>query len=202
MVFPATKSAIARRQFAGTGHKIFANASAHCIQASGIMGGIMESQPLAIRTTTSVETGNVQEVVRRAHEELSQLLLQRAEVMRRIRTIEQTMDGLADLFGDVVLSDELLELAGSKRSRRRTGFTKACRTILMDANWALTAREVCDRIQAKLPPMLEGHKHPVTSVTTVLNRLVAYGEARAVALENGRRAWKWIAVSEPESVPG
>ena len=41
----------------------------------------------------------------------------------------------------------------------------------------------------------------MVSVTTVLNRLVAYGEARAVALENGRRAWKWIADSEPESVP-
>ena len=67
----------------------------------------------------------------------------------------------------------------------------------MDANRVLSARDVCDRIQEKLPPMLERHNNPMASVTTVLNRLVASGEARAVALENGRRAWKWIADSEP-----
>jgi hypothetical protein len=33
----------------------------------------------------------------------------------------------------------------------------------------------------------------------VLNRLVAYGEATPVILENGRRAWKWVA--EPDSAP-
>ena len=95
----------------------------------------------------------------------------------------------------------LLELAGSKSNGRQTGFTKACLIILMDANRVLSARDVCDRIQEKLPPMLERHNNPMASVTTVLNRLVASGEARAVALENGRRAWKWIANSEPESVP-
>jgi hypothetical protein len=33
----------------------------------------------------------------------------------------------------------------------------------------------------------------------VLNRLVAYGEARAVALDSGRRAWQWVADSEADS---
>jgi hypothetical protein len=41
--------------------------------------------------------------------------------------------------------------------------------------------------------MLTRHKDPVASVTTVLNRLVDYGEAQAVVLSNGRRAWCWIA---------
>src|SRR6202034_2221470 len=144
--------------------------------------------------------GHVQEVVRQAHEELRQLLQQRADVMRRIGTVKQTISGLANLFGDGVLSEELLELVDRKSNGRQPGFTKACRVILMDANRALSARDVCDRIQEKLPPMLERHKDPMASVTTVLNRLVAYGEARAVALENGRRAWKWVADSEPESV--
>jgi hypothetical protein len=67
----------------------------------------MDSQPVAIRTTTSVENGHVQEVVHRAHEELRQLLQQRAEVMRRIRTVKQTIAGLANLFGDRVLSEEI-----------------------------------------------------------------------------------------------
>jgi hypothetical protein len=33
----------------------------------------------------------------------------------------------------------------------------------------------------------------LASVTTVLNRLVEYGEARTVVRENGRRAWQWVA---------
>jgi hypothetical protein len=145
--------------------------------------------------------GHVQEVVRQAHDELRLLLQQRAEVMRRIGTIKQTIAGLANLFGDDVLSDELLEMVDRKSSGRQPGFTKACRMILMDANRALSARDVCDRLQEKAPPMLARHKDPMASVTTVLNRLVAYGEAKAVALDNGRRAWKWVAESEFDSTP-
>jgi len=39
------------------------------------------------------------------------------------------------------------------------------------------------------------HKDPLASVTTVLNRLVDYGEARSVPRESGRRGWEWIADS-------
>jgi len=137
--------------------------------------------------------GHVQEVVRQAHEELRQLLQQRSEVMRRIGTVKQTIAGLANLFGDAVLSEELLELVDRKSNGRQPGFTKACRMVLMEANRALTARDVCDQILARIPPMLERHKDPMASVTTVLNRLVDYGEARPVALDNGRRAWLWVA---------
>jgi hypothetical protein len=153
----------------------------------------------AARTITNTGNGHVEEVVRQAHEELRQLLQQRAEVMRRIGTIKQTIAGLANLFGDSVLNDELLELVDRKSSGRQPGFTKACRMVLMDANRALSARDVCDRIQQKAPPMLARHKDPMASVTTVLNRLVAYGEARAVSLDNGRRAWQWVADSDSQS---
>jgi hypothetical protein len=164
----------------------------------------MEIQEIAgARRTTAIDgNGHVQEVVRQAHEELRQLLQQRAEVMRRIGTIKQTIAGLANLFGDSVLSDELLELVDRKSSGRQPGFTKACRMILMDANRALSARDVCDRIQEKVPPMLARHKDPMASVTTVLNRLVAYGEAKAVSLENGRRAWRWVSDSVSAVSPG
>jgi hypothetical protein len=151
------------------------------------------------RTIPGAGNGHVQEVVRQAHEELRQLLQQRAEVMRRIGTVKQTIAGLANLFGDGVLSDELLELLDRKSSGRQPGFTKACRTILMDGKRALSARDVCDRIQAKVPPLLARHKDPMASVTTVLNRLVAYGEARAVSLDSGRRAWQWVADAESDS---
>jgi hypothetical protein len=156
----------------------------------------------ATRTLTDTANGHVQEVVRQAHDELRQLLYQRAEVMRRIGTVKQTIVGLANLFGDSVLSDELLELVDRKSSGRQPGFTKACRMILMDAKHALSARDVCDRIQEKAPPMLARHKDPMASVTTVLNRLVAYGEAKAVSLDNGRRAWQWVADSESDLAQG
>jgi hypothetical protein len=136
---------------------------------------------------------HVQEVVRAAHEELRQLMRQRAEVMKRIGTVKQTIVGLANLFGDEVLNDELLELVDRKSGGRQPGFTKACRMVLMEAERPLGAREVCEQIQRKVPPILLRHKDPLASVTTVLNRLVEYGEARAVVRENGRRAWQWVA---------
>lgn len=135
---------------------------------------------------------HVQEVVRAAHEELRQLMRQRAEIMKRIGTVKQTIVGLANLFGDDVLTEELLELVDRRSSGRQPGFTKACRMVLMEADRPLGAREVCEQIQQKVPPVLLRHKDPLASVTTVLNRLVEYGEARTVPRENGRRAWQWV----------
>jgi hypothetical protein len=135
---------------------------------------------------------HVQEVVKAAHDELRQLIRQRAEIMKRIGTVKQTIVGLANLFGDEVLSEELLELIDRKSSGRQPGFTKACRMVLMEADRPLGARDVCEQIQKRVPPVLVRHKDPLASVTTVLNRLVEYGEARTIVRENGRRAWEWI----------
>src|SRR3981081_3005558 len=147
----------------------------------------------SINSLGSYNNGHVQEVVPTAYEELRLLLRQRAEVMRRIGTVKQTIAGLANLLGVSVLSEELLELVDRKSSGRQPGFTKACRMILMEAGRAMSARDVCDQIRVKMPPRLALHKDPMASVTTVLNRLVEYGEAQAVLLSNGRRAWQWIA---------
>src|SRR5580765_6957454 len=136
---------------------------------------------------------HVQEVLRAAQDELRMLLQQRAEIMKRIGTVKQTFIGLANMFGDEVLSDDLLELVDRKSGGRQPGFTKACRMVLMEAARPLGAREVCEHIQQRIPPVLLRHKDPLASVTTVLNRLVEYGEARTVVRENGRRAWQWVA---------
>src|SRR5438105_3321437 len=141
---------------------------------------------------------HVQEVVKAAHDELRQLMRQRAEIMKRIGTVKQTIVGLANLFGDEMLTDELLELVDRKSSGRQPGFTKACRMVLMESARPLGAREVCEHIQRKIPPVLLHHKDPLASVTTVLNRLVDYGEARTVLRENGRRAWQWVADPKQE----
>jgi len=140
---------------------------------------------------------HVQQVVRTAHEELCQLMRQRAEIMKRIGTLKQTISGLANLFGDEILSEELLELVDRKAGGRQPGFTKACRMVLMEAGRPLAVREVCEQIQQRLPAVLVRHKDPLASVTTVLNRLVAYGEAQSLVRDNGRRAWQWV--SEPAS---
>jgi hypothetical protein len=149
-----------------------------------------------IRPVERYDVGHVQEVIRQAHGELRQLMQQRAEIMKRIGTVKQTISGLANLFGDGLLSEELMELVDRKSSGRQPGFTKACRMILMEAGRAMNARDICDYFQQKLPAMLARHKDPMASVTTVLNRLVEYGEAQAVT-SNGRRAWLWVA-----EVPG
>jgi hypothetical protein len=139
------------------------------------------------------DVGHVQEVIRQAHDELRVLMQQRADVMKRIGTVKQTIAGLANLFGDGVLSDELMELVDRKSSGRQPGFTKACRMILMEAGRPMSARDICDYFHNKIPTLLARHKDPMASVTTVLNRLVDYGEAQAVFLGNGRRAWLWVA---------
>jgi hypothetical protein len=142
---------------------------------------------------------HVQEVVKTAHEELRQLMRQRADIMKRIGTLKQTISGLANLFGDEILGEDLLELVDRKTGGRQPGFTKACRMVLMEAGRALSVREVCQRIQDRMPAVLLRHKDPLASVTTVLNRLVDYGEAQSEVRENGRRAWQWVSEPSPSS---
>jgi len=152
-----------------------------------------------LRSVSGGADPHVQEVLKSAHDELRSLLKQRAEIMKRIGTVKQTIVGLANMFGDEVLNEELLELVDRKSNGRQPGFTKACRMVLMEAGRPLGAREVCEHIQEKVPPVLLRHKDPLASVTTVLNRLVDYGEARTVVKENGRRAWRWV--SGPSNAP-
>ncbi len=136
-------------------------------------------------------SAHVQEIVKAAEEDLRQLMRQRADIVKRIGTIKQTIVGLANLFGDDWLGEELSELVGRKEGARQRGLTRSCRTVLMEANRPLGAHEVCEQLQGRIPLVLLHHKDPAGSVTTVLNRLVAYGEALKVHDENGRRAWQW-----------
>jgi hypothetical protein len=141
----------------------------------------------------------VQDVLRQAQDELHGLLQQRAELMRRIGTVKQTISGLASLFGDEILSDELLHLVDRKPSGRQPGFTQACRVLLMEAERPLSVREVCTRMGERMPTVLERHKDPLASLTTVLNRLVDYGEAQSLFDGHGRRTWLWIAENRAET---
>jgi len=140
----------------------------------------------------------VHDVLRQAQNELHGLLQQRADLMKRIGTVKQTISGLAALFGDEILNDELLHLVDRKPSGRQPGFTHACRVLLMEAGRPLSVREVCARMGERMPAVLERHKDPLASLTTVLNRLVDYGEAQSLLDDHGRRTWLWIAESKAE----
>jgi len=142
---------------------------------------------------------HVHEVIRSAQRELYELLERRTELMKRMGTIKQTLAGLAAMFGDCVLNNDLLLLLDRKPSSRQPGFTRACRTVLMESGAPLSTRQVCVLLKARFPEALERHKDPIASVATVLNRLVDYSEARRLHDAKGRRAWEWIA--EPIASP-
>ncbi|HTR27026.1 MAG TPA: hypothetical protein VMI10_23845 [Terriglobales bacterium] len=145
---------------------------------------------------------SVHQVVKAAHDELRQLLQQRAEIMKRIGTVKQTITGLADLFGEDALGEELLDLIDRKPNGRQPGFTKACRRVLMEIRRPLGAREVCAELERQAPAILARHKDPLASVTTVLNRLVDYGEARSLSNDRGRRVWEWVSEGEQAAAQG
>ncbi len=139
---------------------------------------------------------HVCEVIRSAEKELRELLAERAAVMKRIGTIRQTIAGLSRVFGDIQLDGDLLHLLGQRPSTRKSGFTRACRAVLIDAKKPLTAREVCEEVRQRFPENLARHKDGLASVTTVLTRLVDYAEAECMVNREGKRVWLWAA--EPE----
>ena len=137
--------------------------------------------------------GHVEEVIRSAQHELNQLLHQRAETMKRIGTVKQTLVCLAKVFGEDVLTPEVMRLLGRGATRKQPGFTRACRVVLMEAVTPLEARHGLRELQHRFPELVQRHKDPLASVTTVFNRLVGYAEVRSFRKGKGRRVWEWIA---------
>jgi hypothetical protein len=140
---------------------------------------------------------HVDQVIEHAHRELQTLLTQKQALVKKIGTLKQTIVGLANLFGEDLLNDELQGLVDRKSNGRQPGFTKTCRTVLMESDRPLLTQEVCEQINRRDPALLARHKEPSASVTTVLNRLVHYGEARRVSNATGQRAWQWVAEAGP-----
>lgn len=136
---------------------------------------------------------HVQEVLRTAHQELSGLLRQRDEIMKRIGKIKQMLSGMANLFGESVLYDELRVALEGRPVDRRKGFTRACRQILMQSRAPLPLRYFIVELRRKFPEVADRHKDLSASVTTVFHRLATYGEARWSEDEKGGRVWEWVA---------
>jgi hypothetical protein len=145
--------------------------------------------------STNVAT-SLQEVARQVADELRRLLEMRAEVTRRIGTLKKTAAGLASTFGTNMLNEDFSETLEVSGPNRRKGLTDKCREILIQSDSPLTSRDVCEILLKEAPVVLANHKDPVASVTTVLNRLVEYGEVRRVALSDDKRAWQWVTEGE------
>lgn len=145
---------------------------------------------------------SVAQVVARAHQELISLEQERALIMERIGALKQTIAGLANVFGEGVLSDELMDLVDRRRGDTNSGLTRTCRTTLMESSQPLTTQGMLDEIQRRQPSLLAHHKSPVASITTIMNRLVHYGEARVTTTVSGKKGWQWATVrnENPASV--
>jgi hypothetical protein len=145
-----------------------------------------------VNQNTTIESANssVQAVVEEITGQLHSLMQQRDEVVQRIGTVKKTIASLLRLFNDVPVSSELSELLGNK-TPRKPGLSAECRLVLMHADRPLSAREVRDSVLDRLPALAH-HRDSLASVTTVLNRLIRYGEACNMPDETGRHRWAWV----------
>lgn len=152
---------------------------------------------------------HIEEVLRAAESKLQELLLQRAEIVKRIGAIKRTIVGVTKLCGDQALSQNVQQILRNNGAVKALGLTDSCRRVLMEASRPLSARAICAELEKRDGAVLAHHKDPVASVTTILNRLARYGEACAV-MEGGRSAWRWASEaheallheSEAEPPPG
>jgi hypothetical protein len=137
----------------------------------------------------------IEQIVKLAGGELQVLLTQRVAILRRLAILRRIISGLAEMFGDDVLPEDvrvLIKLPAQKT--RGTGLTEACRAALSTSSRPLSAREVVDTIRAKDARVIQNHKDPVASVTSILHRLGSYGEATTEVSQSGRRIWAPVEV--------
>jgi hypothetical protein len=140
----------------------------------------------------AIDDAEGERVIRLIREELSQLLKQRAEIMRRIVILKQTLRGLTTLFGTTAADRDLL-LDSNHKTRPTLGMTEICRLVLTEATRPLTPREVVQKIHQGKYASLLTQTNPESTVNTILTRLVKYGEARPVFNDAGQRAYQGTA---------
>lgn len=140
---------------------------------------------------------DAQKVVHIAEQELIRLCRQREEIMQRIGGIKKMLSGMVSIFGESILSKELLAACGYVKSRPGRGFTHACRQILMESQAPIRPTEASVELRQKFPDLAERHKDLSASVTTVFGRLVRYGEARSFVDDRGLKVWEWATGHRP-----
>jgi hypothetical protein len=154
-------------------------------------GGIQLKQPtfaeIPIETNASDEV-HAACVVNLVGEQLKDLLAQQHETSKGIEAAKKTLVGLARMYGEQLIPDEFRQLLHLKGGLANRGLTAACREVLAEADEPLSARNIFDRIQRKDSRLLQNHRQPVATVTTILHRLARYGEVEPVK-KGKRRYW-------------
>jgi hypothetical protein len=137
----------------------------------------------------------IEQIVKLAGAELEVLLTQRAAILRRLAILRRIISGLAEMFGYDLLPEDVRALIKlPPKKTRGTGLTEACRAALSTSSRPLSAREVVDTIRTKDASVIQNHKDPVASVTSILHRLGSYGEATTEVSQSGRRMWAPVEV--------
>jgi hypothetical protein len=126
--------------------------------------------------------------------ELRALNVRKEKLSERITTIKQIVIGLSQVFGPEVLNKQPLGVqSGESRGRRREhrGLTNYCRLLLRSRpSHAFTLEEIDGNIRHEHPALLAHHRYPTHSLRVIVKRLVAYGEAEEIFVDNDHLAWK------------
>ena len=129
-------------------------------------------------------------VIANAQSEAQLLLQRRAAITKRLTAIRRTIADLVKVFGQDVVSSELLTAIKPSRRNRHTGLTWTCRNELLKSDTPLTALALVEKIRVRNPQLINHHKDPIASVTAILLRLESYGEATSETGDSRRRLWK------------
>jgi hypothetical protein len=157
---------------------------------------LTEGRDLSGFVSARVSAGeSAERMIEELRKEVLVLEEQKGAIGDRISKIKQVIGGLGRVFGGGVLDETWLE-PGRTRRARVSGLTQTCRMVLMQSEKPLTVHEVCQRMEQRVPSMLEHHKYPAASVAVVLNRLVDYGEVRSLRNDRARRVWQWVTASD------
>ena len=133
---------------------------------------------------------SVRVVVKLAEDEIAELDLKQIAIAKRKQELKKILSGLGSMFGSHVLSENSLRLLNCRPPSGKRGLTNACRRVMVESDGPLRASEICKRLNQLIPSLLENHKSPTATVSTIMNRLVGYGEARSVIMSDGLRGWE------------
>ena len=126
----------------------------------------------------------------RIKQQSAALQAQLKEVEQEIAAVRSTVYGLSVIYGEQVVSHELLQQVRPARTKQR-GLTEACRLVLSKAARPCTVTMICKLVDAVDPFLLLHHRNPRASVMTILRNLAGKGQVARSSI-NGRSVWKWI----------